>query len=106
MAAASWAHIAAYRASVAKIAGVFWPKKFVATRAASSARLAAITGGGTVIVNAASYAATAARAWLAVASALAPVEVHQSMYGVTADTIAVDVGPTHELLVNSANADP
>jgi hypothetical protein len=68
--------------------------------------LAAITGGGTVIANAASYAATAARAWLAVASAWAPVEVNQSMYGVTADTIAVDVGPTHELLVNSANADP
>jgi hypothetical protein len=36
------------------IAGVFWPKKFVATRASSRARLAAITGGGTVITNAAS----------------------------------------------------
>jgi hypothetical protein len=30
----------------------------------------------------------------------------QSIYGVTADIIAADVGPTHELLVNSANADP
>ncbi len=36
------------------IAGVFCPKKFVAIKAASSARFAAITVGGTVIANAAS----------------------------------------------------
>jgi hypothetical protein len=36
------------------IAGVFWPKKFVATNAASKARFAAITGGGTVMAKAAS----------------------------------------------------
>src|SRR5882757_7027979 len=106
MAAASCAHISAYRASVIMIAGVFCPRKLVATKAASSARFAAITGGGTVIANAASYAATAARAWLAVSSACAAVVLIQSIYGVTADIIAVDVGPTHELLVNSANADP
>jgi hypothetical protein len=43
-----------YCASVAMIAGVFWPKKFVATSASSNARLAAITAGGTVRPNAAS----------------------------------------------------
>lgn len=36
------------------IAGVFCPKKLVAISIISSARLAAITGGGTVIANAAS----------------------------------------------------
>jgi hypothetical protein len=36
------------------IAGVFCPKKFVATSAASRARLAAITGGGTVWAKAVS----------------------------------------------------
>ena len=36
------------------MAGVFWPKKLVAINAISVARLAAITGGGTVIANAAS----------------------------------------------------
>src|ERR1700677_4824582 len=106
MAAASWAHISAYRASFIMIAGVFCPRKLVATKAASSARFAAIAGGGTIIANAASYAATAARAWLAVSSAWAPVEVNQWMWGVTADIIAAEVGPTHELLVSSANADP
>jgi hypothetical protein len=29
----------------------------------------------------------------------------QSMYGVTADIIATDVGPTHVLLVSSARAE-
>ena len=51
---ASCAHISAYCASVAAIAGVFCPKKFVATNAASRLRLAAMTGGGTVAANAAS----------------------------------------------------
>src|ERR1700743_827183 len=102
MAAASWAHISAYRASVIMIAGVFCQKKLVATKAASSARLAAIAGGGTVIANAASYAATAARAWFAVSSAFAPVWGCQATCGI----IARGVGPTHELLVNSASADP
>jgi hypothetical protein len=36
------------------IAGVFWPKKLVATSASSNARLAAISAGGTVIMKAAS----------------------------------------------------
>jgi hypothetical protein len=39
---------------VAAIAGVFWPKKLVATSIISKARLAAIATGGTVIANAAS----------------------------------------------------
>jgi hypothetical protein len=39
---------------VAAIAGTFWPKILVATNDASAARLAAITGGGTVAANAVS----------------------------------------------------
>ena len=54
IATASCAHIAAYCASVAAIAGVFCPKKFVATSAASRLRLTAIAGGGTVMAKAAS----------------------------------------------------
>ena len=62
IAAASCAHISMYWASVAAIAGLFCPKKFVATNVANNTRLAAITGGGTVSVNAVSNAAAAARA--------------------------------------------
>ena len=62
MAPASWAHISMYWASVAAMAGVFCPKKLVAISVANNTRLAAITGGGTVIANAASKAAAAARA--------------------------------------------
>ena len=50
-----------YCASVAALAGVFCPKKFVATNVANNTRFAAITGGGTVIANAATNAAAAAR---------------------------------------------
>ncbi len=52
IAPASWAHISPYSASVAAIAGVFWPRMFVAISDISCARLAAIIGGGTVIANA------------------------------------------------------
>ncbi|RFZ39491.1 hypothetical protein NCTC2275_00185 [Mycobacterium marinum] len=48
------AHISAYSASLAAIAAVFWPKKFVAISPASSVRLATMAGGGTVIANACS----------------------------------------------------
>src|ERR1700733_13995482 len=54
IAAASRAHISAYWASVAAIAGVFCPTMLVATNAANDARLAAISGGGTVAANAVS----------------------------------------------------
>ncbi len=54
MAVASCTHISPYCASVAAIAGVFCPKKLVATNAINCARLAAITGGDTVIANAVS----------------------------------------------------
>ena len=43
-----------YWASVAAIAGVFCPRKLVAINAIDRARLAAISGGGTVIAYAAS----------------------------------------------------
>src|ERR1700729_3206625 len=46
IAVASWAHMSAYCASVATIAGVFWPYRFPSTSHASWLRLAAITGGG------------------------------------------------------------
>src|SRR5271169_321572 len=54
IAAASWAHISAYCASVAAIAGVFCPTMLVATNAANNDRLTAMIGGGTVALNAAS----------------------------------------------------
>ncbi|CAM4192196.1 hypothetical protein MYSE111917_15735 [Mycobacterium senriense] len=54
MAAVSRAHISPYSASVAAIAGVFWPRRLVATSAASWVRLAVTTGGGTVSANAVS----------------------------------------------------
>jgi hypothetical protein len=65
IAAASWAHICAYWASVAAIAPVFWPRMFVATSPASNERFAAITGGGTVIAKAVSKAAAEAIACVA-----------------------------------------
>jgi hypothetical protein len=54
MAAASWAHISPYCASLAAIAGVFCPKVLVAISAINWARFAATPGGGTVSVNAVS----------------------------------------------------
>ncbi len=54
MAAASCAHISAYWASVAAIAAVFCPSRLVAINVINSARLASITGGGTVAAKAAS----------------------------------------------------
>src|SRR5271165_6675967 len=101
MAAASWAHISMYWASVAAIAGVFCPKKLVAMSVISSTRLAAISGGATVIVNAVSNAAAAARAWLALSSARPAAELSQLTNGTTDDTIAADEGPTHGALVSS-----
>ena len=62
IAVASWAHISLYSASVAMIAGVFCPKMLVAINAMSRARLAAISGGGTVIAYAVSKAPAAAMA--------------------------------------------
>ena len=47
---------------MAAIAGVFCPRMLVAISVINRVRLATITGGGTVAANAASYAATAARA--------------------------------------------
>src|SRR6516165_7199013 len=105
MAATSWAHISMYRASVAMIAGVFCPKKFVATNAANNTRLATISGGDTVIANAASKAAAAARAWLALSSAWAAVVFSHHTSATTEATIAADVGPTQGPLVNSVTTE-
>ena len=63
---------------------------FVAISVVSKVRLAAITGGGTVIPNAASYADAAAIAWFAVCSACAAVVFIHAVYGVAAAAIAVD----------------
>jgi len=77
----------------------------VATNVANNVRLAAITGGGTVAANATSYAAAAARAWLAVSSAWEESVPSHVKYGVTADTIDVEAGPIHGPLVSSEIAD-
>ena len=54
IAAASCAHISAYRASVVAIAEVFCPNRLVVTSLVSWARLAATCAGGTVETNASS----------------------------------------------------
>src|SRR6516162_11438318 len=102
MAMASWAQNSTYSASVAMIAGVFCPKKFVAISANNCTRLAAITYGGIDMENAASNAAAAVRAWLALSSAWAPAVPSQLTYGTTAATIATDVGPTQGPPVSSS----
>lgn len=101
IAAASWAHICPYSASVAAMAGVFWPKTLVATNVASCARLAATTAGGTVMANAASYAVAAELACAAASSARVAVSVSQVRYGVTAASIDIDDGPNQSALVSS-----
>src|ERR1700733_13092648 len=93
MAAASCAHIWPYCASVAAIAGPFCPSRCVATSDANCVRLAAITGGGTVIANAASYADAAAIAWFAVCSASAAVVFIHGVYRAATAGIAVDAPP-------------
>src|ERR1700739_3824649 len=102
MATASCAQNSTYSASVAMIAGVFWPKKLVAISANNCIRLAAITYGGIDMENAASNAAAAVRAWLALSSAWAPPVLTQPTYGTPAATIAIDVGPTQGPLVSSS----
>src|SRR5574337_374577 len=100
MAATSCAHISAYWVSVAAIAGVFCPKKFVATSAINKLRLAAISGGGTVAANAVSYAVAAILAWVAVCSACAAVALTHATYGAAAAAIDADDGPSHGPLAN------
>jgi hypothetical protein len=78
---------------VAAIAALFWPRKLVATSVISRLRLAAMTGGGTVMANAASYAAVAALAWMAVSSAWTPVVRIHWAYGAAAAAIAAALGP-------------
>src|ERR1700739_1465191 len=102
MAPASWAHISAYCASVVAIAGVFCPKMFVATRASSRLRLAAIAGRGTVSSKAASERAAAALAWLAVCSACAAVVRVHATYGAAAAAINIDDGPSQGPAVRAA----
>ncbi|GFG83048.1 hypothetical protein MPRG_63240 (plasmid) [Mycobacterium paragordonae] len=102
MAIASWAHICAYWASVAAIAGVFCPKMFVTIRLINKLRLATITGGGTVCANAASNAAAAARAWSAACSAAVAVVVIHITYGAAADAIQVAAGPYQDKAVSRA----
>src|SRR5271157_1480391 len=105
MAAVSWAHISAYCISVAAIAAVFWPKRFVATRASNRLRLAATTGGGTVSANAVSYAVAAALAWLAVCSAcVAVIRVHAT-YGAAAASIDAAAGPSQGPAVSTVTTD-
>src|SRR5262249_45800672 len=105
MAEASWAHISAYCASVAAIAAVFWPKKFVAISAISNARLAAITGGGTVIAYACSKAIAAAMACIAVCWVCSAVIDSQLTYGMAVAVIACAAGPYQLNVVKSESTD-
>ncbi|KZS68460.1 hypothetical protein A4G26_26655 [Mycobacterium kansasii] len=84
---------------------MFWPKKFVAISVCSKLRLAATTGGGTVIACAVSKAAAAARACIPVSSAFLAVALIQSWCGTTAATMAIDAGPNHCELASSEITD-
>ena len=80
---------------MAAIAGVFWPKMLVATNTANSTRFSAITGGGTVIANACSYAATPAVTCPAACCACpAKVPIHDA-YMVAAAAIHAEEAPSH-----------
>src|ERR1700677_3948527 len=80
---------------MAAIAGVFCPTILVATNDINNARLAAITGGGTVAKNAARYAATADLAWLAVCSACAAVVSIHATYGAADAAIVPEPAPAY-----------
>jgi hypothetical protein len=90
---------------VAAIAGVFCPKMLVAISIINSARLAAITGGGTVAAKAASYAAAATLAWLPVSSACAAVAFIHATYGAAAAAMEADDGPCHAPLVKAETSE-
>ncbi|BBX63280.1 hypothetical protein MSAS_24540 [Mycobacterium saskatchewanense] len=70
-------------------------------RVNESDRLAAITGGGTVIAQAASKAVAASRARFAVSSVWAAAAASQQTYGATAEIIDADEEPSHGALVSS-----
>jgi hypothetical protein len=78
----------------------------LAADAASRARLAAITGGGTVAANAVSNATTAVLAGAPASSACAAVLLIHCTYWVTAATTDTDAGPSHCPLLRSASTDP
>ena len=76
-----------------------------ATRFASRVRLAATTGGGTVIANAASKAVAAAFACTPVCSAAAAVAFNHATKGAAADDIDADDGPTQPVLSSSLSTE-
>src|ERR1700743_1518610 len=101
--------------------GAFCPRKFVASRATSRARLAAITGGGTVIANAVSGADAAAAAEAcahsggaappaaaeaAPSSDCAALPCSHHTYGLAAMTKVVAAGLSHGPVVNVEITDP
>src|ERR1700742_2447866 len=78
----------------------------VATNDANNVRLAAMTGGATVALNAASYALAAALAWSAACSACAAVAFIQGTYCAAAAAMAAEGGPRHGPLGRPESADP
>ena len=90
----------AYWASNCAITLLFRPNTLVCTAWASSARLAAINGGGTTEANTVSKAAAADCACAAACSAWPAVVDTQLTYGCTAATIAAEVGPSHDSLAS------
>ncbi|GKU43471.1 hypothetical protein NJB14194_01040 [Mycobacterium montefiorense] len=72
-----------------------------ATKFSNSVRLAATTGGGTVIAYAASKAVAAALACMPVCSACPAVVFSHVRYGAAAASIDADDGPYQPALINS-----
>src|SRR5580704_9956414 len=104
MPSASWIHMSRYSASFWAIAPVFWPRKLLDTSVVNSARLAVITGGGTIEAYAVWYAPAAALAWAPVWAASAAVLCSQAMYGSAAAAMCADDGPSHVPVVRSVTA--
>src|SRR5271163_89705 len=104
MPSASWIHISKYSASFWAIAPVFWPRKLLATSVVNSARLAVISGGGTIDAYAVWYAPAAALACVPVWAASAAVLCSQAMYGSAAEAMCADEGPSHVPVVRWVTA--
>lgn len=94
-----------YWNSVMKMAGVFWPRMFVAINVISWTRFAVTAAVGTVAADADSNAVADARACAAAASAWPAAALNHPTYGVAAAAIDADAGPDHGPLANPETTD-
>lgn len=89
-----------YSNSVIAIAGVFWPRMFVAIKDSNWTRFEVTAGVGMIPTKADSNAVAAERAWAAAASAWPAAALNHPTYGVAAAAIDIDAGPAQGPAVN------